>query len=190
MWDQAVDLLNDEDRIQIDFTQEDKRTALSDLLVTVGEKRRTQKHIRFKKRNGDTVDVRGLFKRIAEWVNRFKDVGDILIQYDPQHAAIPWAAVRFVLQVMVNENQTYEAMALGLEYVSSLIARYSAIEGAYLESSILKEQLAEALLKLYTAVLVFLARARRYYTRRHVGKLPISRAVLSRVVTQSQKVDG
>lgn len=172
MWDQAVDLLDDEDKIQIDFTQDDKRNALNDLLVTVGEKRRTQKHVRFRKRNGDTVDVRVLFQRIVEWVNRFKDVGDILIQYDPQHAAIPWAAVRFVLQVMVNENQTYEAMASGLEYVSSLIARYSAVEGAYLESSILKEQLAEALLKLYTAVLVFLAGARRYYTRRHVGKCP------------------
>lgn len=116
--------------------------------------------------------MRGLFKRIAEWVNRFKDVGDILIQYDPQYAAIPWAAVRFVLQVMVNENQTYEAMASGLEYVSSLIARGSAVEGAYWKSSILKEQLVEALLKLYTAVLIFSARARRYYTRRHVGKRP------------------
>lgn len=39
---------------------------------------------------------------------------------------------------MVNENQAYEAMASGLEYVLSLIARYSAVEGAYLESSTLK----------------------------------------------------
>lgn len=26
-------------------------------------------------------------------------IGDTIVQYDPGHAALPWAAVRFVLQV-------------------------------------------------------------------------------------------
>ena len=174
MWDRAVDQLSDEDRLQIDFSQENKRTALEDLLLTIEDKKRKQKHLRFKKSNGDTVAVRDLFKRIAEWVDKFKEVGDILSQYDPQHAAVPWAAVRFVLQSMINENKTYEAMASGLGHVSSLIARYSAVESAYSQSSLLKKQLAEALLKLYTAVLVFLAKARRYYTQCHASKLRLS----------------
>ena len=118
--------------------------------------------------------VRDLFKRIAEWVDKFKEVGDVLSQYDPQNAAVPWAAVRFVLQSMINENKTYDAMASGLEYVSSLIARYSTVEGLYSQSSLLKEQLAEALLKLYNAVLVFLAKARRYYTQYRASKLRLS----------------
>ena len=42
---------------------------------------------------------------------------------------------------MINEHQTHEAMASGLEYVLSLIARYCAIETAYLESYILKRSL-------------------------------------------------
>lgn len=33
------------------------------------------------------------------WVNKFKEVVDVAIQYDPVHAALPWAAVRFLLQV-------------------------------------------------------------------------------------------
>ncbi|KAM0795732.1 ankyrin repeat-containing domain protein [Usnea florida] len=71
---------------------------------------------------------------------------------------------------MINDNKTYDAMASGLEYVSSLIARYYTVENLYSQSSLLKEQLAEALLKLYSAVLVFLARARRYYTQCHATR--------------------
>ena len=180
MWERAVEQLNDEDRLQIDFSQEDKRTALSDLLLAVEDKKRKQKHLHFKNKNGEIVAVRDLFKRVAEWVDKFKEVGDILSQYDPQHAAVPWAAVRFVLQSMINDNKTYDAMASGLEYVSSLIARYYTVESLYSQSSLLKEQLAEALLKLYSAVLVFLAKARRYYTQCHASKLcPILKKIKS-----------
>jgi hypothetical protein len=34
-----------------------------------------------------------------EWVDKFKTIGDNAIQYDPAHAALPWAGVRFILQV-------------------------------------------------------------------------------------------
>lgn len=36
---------------------------------------------------------------VAVWIQKFIEVGDIAIQYDPGHAALPWAAVRFVLMV-------------------------------------------------------------------------------------------
>ena len=185
MWERAVEQLNDEDRLQIDFSQEDKRTALNDLLLAVEDKKREQKHLRFKNKNGETVAVRDLFTRITDWVDKFKEVGDVLSQYDPQHAAVPWAAVRFVLQSMINDSKTYDAMASGLEHVSSLIARYSTVEGLYLQSSLLKEQLAEALLNLYSAMLVFLAKARRYYTQCRASKLPSSERRLSQILTQS-----
>jgi hypothetical protein len=29
----------------------------------------------------------------------FKQVGDVAVQYDPAHAALPWAGIRFLLQV-------------------------------------------------------------------------------------------
>lgn len=37
--------------------------------------------------------------KIIGWLNKFKDVGDIAINYDPVHAALPWAGVRFLLDV-------------------------------------------------------------------------------------------
>lgn len=31
-------------------------------------------------------------------MNKFKDVGDAIMQYDPGHAALPWAGIRMILQ--------------------------------------------------------------------------------------------
>jgi len=40
-----------------------------------------------------------LFSKIVKWIDIFKQVGDAAVQYDPVHAALPWAGVRFLLQV-------------------------------------------------------------------------------------------
>lgn len=50
-------------------------------------------------------------KKIVAWIHRFKETGDTLVQYDPGHAALPWAAVRFLLQMAISEVQVFEAMA-------------------------------------------------------------------------------
>ena len=31
--------------------------------------------------------------------NKFKELGDIAVQYDTGHASLPWAGIRFILQV-------------------------------------------------------------------------------------------
>jgi hypothetical protein len=56
-------------------------------------------------KNGEKIMVREIFNRMSGWINRFKEVGDVAIQYDPGHAALPWAAVRFFLQVGQNPLQ-------------------------------------------------------------------------------------
>lgn len=38
-------------------------------------------------------------ERLMGWVTKFRDIGDIVVQYDPVHAALPWAGVRFILTV-------------------------------------------------------------------------------------------
>lgn len=45
------------------------------------------------------VAVRDVFDKIVSWVNKFIAIGDSAVQYDPTHAALPWAAFRLVLQV-------------------------------------------------------------------------------------------
>jgi hypothetical protein len=52
-----------------------------------------------KKSDGTTVVLRHVFDKIVSWINKFKGIGDILGQFDPVHASLPWAAIRFFLQV-------------------------------------------------------------------------------------------
>ena len=68
------------------------------------------KRWKFKTPNGDIVVVRDVLEKIARWINRFKETGDIIAQYDSAHLALPWAAFRFLLQISVSEVQVFGAM--------------------------------------------------------------------------------
>ena len=169
LWDKAVDHLSEDDQQQFDFSQEDKRAALESLLSTV----ETQKadninaQLVIRRRQEKPIVLREILAKIVNYINKFKEVGDIITQYDPAHAALPWAAVRLVLQVAVSEQQVYISMIDGSEHVSDVIARYAWIETLYLHaSSKMRTQLQDAILKLYIGVLGFLAQARRYYSKR------------------------
>jgi hypothetical protein len=37
--------------------------------------------------------------KIITWIDKFIRIGDCAVQYDPIHAALPWAGVRALLQV-------------------------------------------------------------------------------------------
>ena len=43
--------------------------------------------------------LRDVFDKIVRWIDMFKQVGDIAVQYDPAHASLSWAGIRLVLQV-------------------------------------------------------------------------------------------
>jgi len=185
----AVKTLSDKDRLSIDFNRVDRLKALEDVMVAVEEKRRSclEKRWKYKNSKGEDVILRNLFEKIAVWVGKFKEVVDIAVQYDPMHAALPWAAVRLVLQVKafhhllntpetkclqmtVNDSQTFGAMAEGVELVSNLITRYTIVEQLYLQKpSSAKDQLTQAILRLYSTVLIYLSKAKSYYQRNTFG---------------------
>ena len=50
------------------------------------------------------VTLREGFDKITIWIHRFIAIGDNAVQYDPSHAALPWAAFRLVLQVCYLSN--------------------------------------------------------------------------------------
>jgi hypothetical protein len=43
--------------------------------------------------------LRDVFEKLVRWIDLFKQIGDIAVQYDPTHASLPWAGVRLILQV-------------------------------------------------------------------------------------------
>ena len=58
---------------------------------------------RWKRRNGEVVIARVLLGKVASWAIKFRDMGDLLIQIDPIHGALPWVGVRFLIQVRATD---------------------------------------------------------------------------------------
>lgn len=48
---------------------------------------------------GRHIILRDVAQKALKWLEIFKQVGDLVSSFDPVHAALPWAGVRFVLQV-------------------------------------------------------------------------------------------
>lgn len=102
LWDQAVAALKDKDKQNIDFQRSDKYAILADILEEVQKKKQAciERRLKYKRKNGEFVVLYDVYEKMVKWVTKFKEVGDIAMQYDPGHAALPWAAaVRFFLQV-------------------------------------------------------------------------------------------
>ncbi|KAI0200247.1 ankyrin repeat and SOCS box protein 7 [Astrocystis sublimbata] len=93
------------------------------------------------------------------------------VQYDTAHAALPWAVIRFFLQMAVNDCETYGNMLQAVEKVTSLVTTYTELETRILlRRSVLTRQLSVALMKLYKAVLHFLAKAHKYYKQHTIKR--------------------
>lgn len=79
-------------------------TKPEELIVEI-EKYITQSKGKPIKVNGENLFVRDVLQKVARWIKRFIEVGDTAIQYDPGHAALPWALLRLVLQVSASVRQ-------------------------------------------------------------------------------------
>ena len=58
-----------------------------------------EKRWKYKKGNKEII-IRDKLEKVVVWVNKFKELGDIAVQYDTGHASLPWAGIRFILQVL------------------------------------------------------------------------------------------
>ncbi|CAI6094410.1 unnamed protein product [Clonostachys chloroleuca] len=65
--------------------------------------------------------IRNGLSNIIDWLQKFKEVGDVAVNFDPVHAALPWAAFRFLLQAATGSRDSMEAIVTVLELVSRII---------------------------------------------------------------------
>lgn len=168
LWAIAIGKVGDNNKAQLDIYCTEKIAVLDDILSLVKVKQNIclQKRWKFKKTSGESLVFRDLVDKIAIWVGKFVKVGDAAAQYDPTHAALPWAAVRFLLQITFHDAQIFGAIAEGAETVSRLISKYIIFEAACLHPSgctpcATQQELSEALIVLYSAIITYLAKAGR-----------------------------
>ncbi|KAF8417668.1 hypothetical protein EV426DRAFT_645734, partial [Tirmania nivea] len=166
----------------------DKLQTLESLLQTVYQAKEAKMAKRMKfNLGGKEINVQDAADRLFGWITKFKEVGDITMQYDPVHAALPWAGVRFILLLVVGDQEKFAAAIVGMERIAVLIGRCAIYEQLYLTGSVLKnvevatENLRRVLLTLYTAVLQALCRLIRVFMGKWVDKLKTSESTLAEI---------
>ena len=113
-----------------------------------------------KLRDREVVELRDVGMKILRWVDKFKQIGDTIVQYDPGHVALPWAGFRFLLQVCLSKQENVGMVLVGLEKTAYLIDRCAIYELLYTNGdSVGSKNLEKSILRLYTAILKFLAKA-------------------------------
>ena len=94
LWLQAASKLN----LQVDLEKASKSEVLTDVLNLAREKQEgSQKQWKITRRNGKVIYFRDVYGHIVSCVQKFREVGDMAVQYDPGQAALPWAVVCFPL---------------------------------------------------------------------------------------------
>jgi hypothetical protein len=126
----------------------------------------------FKRHTGEVVFLRDIMEKTMTWIYKFKEVVDVAVQYDSVHAALPWAGIRFLLQIVVQDVETFVATADNLETITRIMACFRAFEHYYLRQrsgSMVQVSIERALTTLYANILEFLARTIRYYRTSTIG---------------------
>jgi hypothetical protein len=124
LWDEALLSLPDDERARLNIAETDKDDILRKVLAVVEERKQKciGKQWKVRKLDGSEVLVRTKLEKVVKWVNKFKEVGNQAANYDPAHAALPWAAVRFILQTTINDVEVFSGMVEGIQKVLLEIA--------------------------------------------------------------------
>ena len=171
LWEDAALCLRPKDKTSLAISS--PFPGLDDLLSTIDDtkqdfqRKQWRVHVGAKK---EAIILRDVFSKIAAWVQKFVDVGDVATQYDPGHAALPWACIRFLLKASISNFEKAKIVMEGIECVSNLIVWCNIQEQLYLRrSSSATNRLHQALIKLYIAILRFLAKVIRFYSKSTAG---------------------
>ncbi|PTB68604.1 hypothetical protein BBK36DRAFT_49405 [Trichoderma citrinoviride] len=135
-WAKALQKLSKEDQAQFELASksiDDPKSVLSNVLVATNKRKEECLKKRWKLSiKGQTVILRDVLEKISAWVQKLLAVGDVIIQYDTSHMALPWAAVRLIMQVTVNDIEVFGHVINSLENISNLVAQCQIIEMIYL----------------------------------------------------------
>ena len=183
--------MSDEDRKNINFSCPEKLGILSDLLDVTKKSRKVcvEKRWQYTRKSGEKIIFVDLFNKIVKWINLFKEVGEAVVQYDPIHAALPWAGVRFLLQVCsvleiktilkslqiaVNDSDKFAFVVESATSIAEIICRYAVFEGVWrLSQSATASELVRALVIFYTAIMIYLSKAKSYFNENTACKFGV-----------------
>ncbi|GAB1320899.1 NACHT domain-containing protein [Madurella fahalii] len=173
IWAAALERLSHQDRERFGLAKTGQRNA-HEVLVEVLKATTQKKNECMEKRwkvviKGRAIILRDVVEKISVWVSKVLKIGDIAVQYDPGQAALPWAAIRLILQATVNDVEVFGWVLQSIESIANLIATCRIFELRYTQHDASKldivDQLSNALVSLYTSILRYLTTILHYYSQ-------------------------
>ena len=102
LWEAAFSGLSERDRAAFPSPDDNTHDHLEAVLEATKKSQEICDREKWRfKIGGKMINLRDRAEKILEWLEKFKQIGDTAIQYDPVHAALPWAGIRFLLQVCI-----------------------------------------------------------------------------------------
>lgn len=100
LWERAFNKLSDEDKNTLSFSGSNEKLTLESIVEATRKSRDVcvQNRVKFRFRGKDII-IRDVADKLLTWIDKFKAIGDIATQFDAVHTALPWAGIRFLLQV-------------------------------------------------------------------------------------------
>ncbi len=100
LWDVALGKLSDADRQTLHQPSTGASVDIGGLrrLAAAQRDRCEERRWKFTFRGRELI-LRDMAAKVLAWLDVFKQVGDVAVNHDPQHLALPWAGVRFLLAV-------------------------------------------------------------------------------------------
>ncbi|RWA04068.1 hypothetical protein EKO27_g11040 [Xylaria grammica] len=179
LWRQAMTTLSEADRASIARATSDTsmpaHKVVDTMIILVTERQQQCENRGWKKLhlNDYEISLGDLASNAIIWLNKFKEIGDIIVQYDPAHAALPWVAARFLLQASVATEEQMAACLTITEKVVRIIHRCQVFEGLYNRETVdhvVAESLESALVKLYASVLRGLIETNKFLSKRTAAR--------------------
>lgn len=109
LWGLALEKLSSEDKEAISHIISDSKLDILRHLRAAAVKKRTEcedKRWKFEL-NGRQIILRDIAEKIVVGIDRFKQIGDIAVNFDPVHASLPWAGIRFLLEVGLTKGELF-----------------------------------------------------------------------------------
>ncbi|RSL97509.1 hypothetical protein CEP52_010834 [Fusarium oligoseptatum] len=171
LWDEAMEKLSKDDKAWINGNSQQfldsSGPGIRGIIALVDEKRQECEAKRWTtvKVFKTTISLSDLASNSITWLNKFKEVGDTIVQYDPGHAALPWAATRFILQSAISYQEHMAFSLISVEKTTRIVHRCQIYELLYncgtLDAQVVGG-LEKALVDLYASLLHVLARVGKF----------------------------
>lgn len=177
-WSLAISSLPEKDRqiFKVDTPPPDATAILNEIILALEKQRDRCKRDRWTTISvgGKELVIRDVCAKILACIKKFMEVVDVAVSFDPIHAALPWAGVRFLLQLSFTGFEIFGAIVEGLEKATRLVARCGILEALIIRdgrgTTSAKISLEDEIKQLYSVVLQFICKAKDHYDGSRVSK--------------------